>query len=197
MRVSYIFLIIIVITLFANTVLAEWTLWVVPKSRSIDVGDSLEFVFGVTGGGYLDPHNLKVLLYSETDSILKPKGESTGEYDTYAILLNKDISKNVFQKINIDVPTVANQTILFEAEQQTPFRHMIVTPESPGDKKVKLVLSYKDADGIWRSTSDEFSYHARSFTEQYEKLGFVIAIAAALIGIWKHTLTGKEKGKRK
>jgi hypothetical protein len=177
----------IIISLF-DIASAEWTLWVVPESRSIDVGDSLKIIFGVTGGGYLDPYNLKVTLYSETDSLMKKEGDETGQYDTYAVLLNKSIPKDVFHKLNIDVPPVANQELLFEAEQKTPFAPIYITPKSPGDKKVKIILSYKDVDGNWRSISEEFSYHVRSFAEQYEKIGFLLAIVVALIGIWKDAL---------
>jgi hypothetical protein len=44
----------------AHATSSDWQLWIVPASRTIDVGDSLKFVYGVTGGGYLNPHDLVI-----------------------------------------------------------------------------------------------------------------------------------------
>ncbi|MEW6602364.1 MAG: hypothetical protein AB1499_15435 [Nitrospirota bacterium] len=196
MKIPCLFLLFI-ITSLGYTAYAEWTLWVVPESRSVDTTKPLKFVYGVTGGGYLDPQNLKVTLYSEADSMLK-KENGPGEYESYSILFPEGTPTDIFQKNPTDLPSNVNKTILLDAEQRTPFDPMYVTPNSPGDKKVRLVMSYKDNNGNWHSTSEEFSYHANSFAEKYETYGFVIAIITALIGIWKDSLKNilsKIKGK--
>jgi len=182
-----IFCLIFMVATLPKTALADWKLWVVPESRSVNVGDPLKFVFGITGGGALKPENIKVLIYSEADSRLKREGDNKWIYDTYAILLNSSTPKDAFEKPNSDILT-DNQKILLEAEQKTPFNPIYVKPESPGDKNITIVLSYKDNEEKWRTISKNFSYHAKSFVEQYEKFGFVLAILLALIGIWKDTL---------
>jgi len=184
---------------------AEWELWVVPEKRVVDKNESLRFILGVSGHGYLNPHELKVTMYSETDcplsidmggELVKQEQEDEKGYDIYVSLFRSKTRNDMFTKPATEFAPGATPGVQLEAETSTPFKPMWVTPRSSGDKTVILILSYKTDNGTWRTVSRDFEYHVRTWTEKHEGILTTIAVVAALIGIWINFLSNRKSSKQ-
>jgi hypothetical protein len=180
---------------------AEWELWVVPEKRVVDRNESLRFILGVSGHGYLDPHELKVTMYSETDcplsidvggELVKQEQDNERGYDIYVSVFRSQTRDDMFTRPAQDFPPGATPGVQLESETISPFKPMWVTPRSSGDKTVILILSYKNDDGTWRTVSRDFKYHVRTWMEKYEKVLTMIAVVAALIGIYLNFLSNRK-----
>jgi hypothetical protein len=67
---------------------SDWQIWIVPNSYTLDEGNRLHIVFGITGYGPLDPLNLKISAYSKEDTLIK-YGDNPTQCDTYLIAPNE------------------------------------------------------------------------------------------------------------
>ncbi len=191
---SFIIIIFLVLA-FSSDALAEWNMWVIPEKRVINKNESLRFKYGVSGGGYLDPQEMKVTIYSEYDSKLKMI-DVDEQYEMFASIFKITTENDMFTKTVNDLPSNVPNDIFFEAERSSPFKTMWVTPESPGDKMIILILSYKDQNGSWLTVSKEFNYHVNSLAEQHEWWLTPVTIISIVVGIWAN-LIGNLRRKKK
>jgi len=133
--------------------------------------------------GALRPGDVKVTIYSEADSMLKPVGRE-GKYEMFAIMLGDSTPEDTFARVEPQDP----RGLLLKAEGKTPFNSMYVIPKSPGDKTVTLFLTYKSADGEWRTDTTAFHYRVPAWTESNQTWFTVLVVVAALVVIWKDLL---------
>ena len=204
MRVQKVIFVLVLGLFMVDLAYAEWELWVVPDKRVLDKNESLRFTYGLSGHGYLDPHELKVTIYSESDcplseegrELVKQKQNEERGYDIYVSVLRSQTPEDMFTKpAKIFLPGDP-PGLKLESETNSPFKPIWVTPRSSGDKNVILILSYKNDNGAWRTVSRDFKYHVRTWTEKYDGVLTTIAIAVALIGIWLNFLSNRKSKKQ-
>jgi len=205
MRIQKVMFVLALGLLIPALACAEWELWVVPDKRVVDKNESLRFIFGVSGHGYLDPHELKVTMYSEADcpfsqeeggELVKQEQDDEKGYNIYVNLFSPQTRDDKFTKPDTESAPGATPGVLLESEMSSPFKQRWVTPRSSGDKTVLLILSYKTEKGRWRTVSRDFEYHVRTWTEKYEGVLTTIAVVAALIGIWLNFLSNRKSRKQ-
>jgi hypothetical protein len=204
MRIQKAMLVLVLGLFMADLAYAEWELWVVPEKRVVDKNESLRFILGVSGHGYLDPQELKVTMYSETDcplsiehggELIKQERDDERGYDIYVSLFKSQTRDDMFTRPAKEFPPGAAPGVQLESETSSPFKPMWVTPKSSGDKTVILILSYKTEDGTWRTVSRDFEYHVRTWTEVWEGVLTTIAVLTGLVGIWLNFIYNQKSRK--
>ena len=171
--------------LISTTSRADWAIWVLPETREVKPHQALRFNFGVSGAGNQLPGDFKVTIYSELDSQLRSEG-GQGQYEMYAVTLKEDVPIDMFTKTDPKDP----RRLIREVEGQTPFTPMYVTPKSPGEKTVTLILSYRKAGDQWATNSTQFHYHVPNWVERNQLWITILAVALTLIGLWKDAISG-------
>jgi|SRR5665213_285335 len=178
---KYLLLILFWATLSSNAFgqqKSDWQIWIVPNSYTLDEGDKLNIVFGITGYGPLDPLNLKIIAYTENNTLIQ-YGDDPGQYDTYEIAPNEQAPKDRFTKKNAGHPN----NIVLQTDQDSQFGHLFLTPQTSGDKKLTLIATYSPDGVSWYTTSREFNYHVNSFSEQHQTVLTIIGIILAFLAI--------------
>ena len=142
---------------------SDWQIWIIPNSYILDEGDTLHIAFGITGYGPLDPTNLKVIAYTEENTLIK-YGDEPAQFDTYLITPTEQAPKDRFTK---KVAGYSN-SILLQSDSDSQFGHLFLTPKTSGEKKLTLIATYSPDGVSWDTTSREFNYHVNSFTEKHQ-----------------------------
>ena len=158
---------------------SSWEIWIVSNTYTLNQGETLDMVFGITGYGPLDPVKLKICLYSEENTLIK-YGKEPAQYDTYIIAPSDSAPKDRFTKM--DSRTSPNQIVL-ECDHNSQFGHVFLTPETSGDKRLLMIATYSSDSLSFYTTSREFNYHVNSFTERYQTHLTLSAIFLGLVAI--------------
>ncbi len=153
-----------------------WELWVVPNKYTVNQGDRIELVFGLTGYGNIDPSKIKIIAHSEGDTFIQ-YAEEEGQYDTYAIAPNKTTSTDRFTKID----ERAKDTIITVSDHNSGFGKLFLTPKSPGNKRLTLNATFFVQDDGWHSSKYDFEYHVNTWTEEYQT---AITVASIILGLF-------------
>jgi hypothetical protein len=109
---------------------SDWQIWIVPNAYTLDEGDTLHIAFGITGYGPLDPMNLKVIAYTEENTLIK-YGDNPAQFDTFLIAPTEKAPKDRFTK---KVAGYSN-SILLQSDSDSQFGHLFLTPKTSGEKK--------------------------------------------------------------
>lgn len=178
--------IILFVSLNINAVCQQttsWQIWVIPNKYTINLGDRLDLMFGITGCGSLK--HLKIVSYSEETTMIQ-YGNENGQYFSYYRVV-KSPEKLFTKKINDGIDTIALLTDLIP-----PFEKLHLTPKTSGDKKLLMIATYSPDGKNWYTTSRELFYHVNSFVERFQTPLTLFTIFLALIaGInLKSILTG-------
>jgi len=163
---------------------AEWDIWLVPESRTFDPGDRFNITYGISGKGALNPQEVKFTIYAEKDTQLELAEKANKQYQIITSFLKKDTSFGIFSEPAEGIPLGENQDLALRVEHSTPFAKLWVIPESPGDKTLLFVLTYKGPSGEWRTQSRELDYHVSTWYQRNESWIQTIAVIAAILGIW-------------
>jgi hypothetical protein len=155
---------------------SDWQIWIVPNSYTIDRGDKLHVVFGITGYGPLDPRNVKIIAYSEENTLITYTTNSS-QFNTYLVTPGEQTPKDVFTK------KVDPKYIFLESDHSSPFGYMFLTPQTSGDKKLTLIATYSPDGTSWYTTSRELNYHVNSFIEKHQTFLAIAGIALAFLAI--------------
>ncbi len=158
---------------------SSWQIWVVPNTYTLYEGDTLKIAFGVTGYGKLDPTNLKIVAYSETNTLIK-YNDNPGQNNIYAIAPNTKASKDRFTKKD---QRADPQQIILESDHNSDFGTLFLVPQASGDRKLTLIATYSPDGDSWYTTSREVNYHVNSFVEEHQTLLTLSTIFIGLLAI--------------
>jgi hypothetical protein len=156
----------------------SWEIWIVPSKYTVNIGETLDIVFGLTGYGDLDPMNLKVVAYTEGKTLIR-YGNSSSQFDTYLIAPNDSAPKDRFKSKLSSYPN----NILLKSDYNSDFGHLFLTPSTHGDKKLTLIATYSTDGQHWKTTSRELNYHVNSWSERYQTWLAVIGVTLAFLAI--------------
>ncbi len=157
---------------------SAWNIWIVPNSYSLNEGDTLKIAFGITGYGSLKPSNLKIVAYTEENTLIK-YGDSPAKYDTYVIAPNENSPSDRFTRKIEGYPN----NIILNSDYHSGFGSLLLTPKTSGDKKLILIATYSPDGSSWFTTSREFQYHVNSFYEKYQTELAILGIILAFLAI--------------
>ena len=156
---------------------SSWQIWITPKYYTINLGDTLEIHFGLTGFGPLKAKNVKITAYSEAFTTIKIG--KVGNSCNTAISPKPNSPQDEFERIS---PRFPNNIILV-SDYITGFEPLFLIPSSPGNKKLILIATYSPDGVFWYTTSTEFSYHVNSFFERYQIWFYVASLVLALFSL--------------
>jgi hypothetical protein len=187
-RLNTILIALCMLLLISTPSHADWAIWAQPETREVKPHQALRFNFGVSGAGNQRPGDFKVIIYSEMDSQLRSEAEQQGQFAIYAFTLMDDAPEDLFTRTDPKDP----RKLIRKVEIETPFSSMYVTPESPGEKTITLILSYRTAGDQWATNSTQFHYYVPTWVERNERWLTLLAIILALIGLkWMDNILGK------
>jgi len=156
---------------------SSWQIWIIPDRYTINLGDTLKLVLGISGYGELDPINLKITAYSEHNTAITIMGDPSWQYDTYMITSTDKSPKNRFIKKNERYPN----SILLHADYDSGFDKLLLKPVTNGDKKLILIATYSPDGKNWYTTSRELSYHVNSWVEKYQTWLAVLSLVSIFL----------------
>lgn len=152
-----------------------WDLYVVPNKYTINQGERIELVFGLTGYGNIDQSKLKITAYSEADTLIQ-YGDYPARYDTFAIAPTIKSPSDRFSKPE----EITKGSIILTSDSNSGFDKLFLTPKSSGNKRLTLNATYFIPDDGWHSAKYEFDYHVNTWAEEHQT---GIAIFGIIIGL--------------
>ena len=172
-----------------------WDLYVVPNKYTINQGERLELVFGLTGYGNIDQSKLKVTVYSEADTLIQ-YGDYPARYDTFAIAPTIKSPPDRFSKPE----EITKGSIILVSDSNSGFDKLFLTPKSSGNKRLTLNATYFIPDDGWHSAKYEYDYHVNTWAEEHQtgitifgiiigvlSISFLPSIGMKILGLDKNT----------
>jgi hypothetical protein len=156
-----------------------WNLWVVPNKRTINQGERVEIDFGLTGYGNIDQTKLKIVVYSEQDTLIQRGGEEKAKYDTYAMAFNEKVLPDRFTKSE----ELVKNSIILISDHNSRFGKLYLWPQSSGNKRLTLNATFVIPDDGWHSAKYEFDYHVNSWVEEHQTTITIVSIIFGLFSI--------------
>lgn len=162
----------------------SYKIWSIITNPEINLGDTVKFVVGLNGYGFINPKFTKITVYSDEttpmlltdDSIIKNK---TKGFDTYSLLYD-GVPYNFFLQRNPKYPIISNSD--FTAVNSG--KHIRIVPITPGDKTLKFIAAYSADSLNWCTEESYLTFHVNTWYEQNETwvniLGLLIAFFALI-----------------
>lgn len=155
-----------------------WDLYVVPNKYTINQGERVELVFGLTGYGNIDQSKLKITIYSEADTLIQ-YGDYPARYDTFAIAPTIKSPSDRFSKPE----EITKGSIILASDSNSGFDKLFLTPKSSGNKRLILNATYFIPDDGRHSAKYEFDYHVNTWAEENQTCIIIISIVVGLLSI--------------
>jgi len=152
-----------------------WDLYVVPNKYTINQGERIELVFGLTGYGNIDQSKLKITVYSEAYTLIQ-YGDYPARYDTFAIAPTIKSPSDRFSRPE----EITKGSIILASDSNSGFDKIFLTPKSSGNKRLTLNATYFIPDDGWHSAKYDFDYHVNTWAEEHQT---GITIFSIVIGV--------------